>query len=123
LFWKNLSPTNADGGNLPDGPLKKAIERDFGSVEEFKKKFNAVTAAIQGSGWGWLVRHFTGCMIYIVDVGLRRATTLPLKRLRLLRPPTKILYFVRERRSLAGHAPDLFTQLIHPLLALTFGSM
>jgi len=24
-------------------------------VEEFKKKFNAVTAAIQGSGWGWLV--------------------------------------------------------------------
>ena len=23
-------------------------------MEAFKKKFNAVTAGIQGSGWGWL---------------------------------------------------------------------
>jgi Fe-Mn family superoxide dismutase len=65
LFWKNLSPANADGGKLPEGPMKKAIERDFGSVEDFKKKFNAATVAIQGSGWGWLVRHFEGCVIYI----------------------------------------------------------
>jgi superoxide dismutase, Fe-Mn family len=56
LFWKNLAPNNGHGGKLQDGPLKKAIERDFGSVEEFKKKFNTTTAAIQGSGWGWLVR-------------------------------------------------------------------
>lgn len=56
LFWKNLAPTSQGGGQLPEGSqLKKAIERDFGSVEEFKKKFNAATAAIQGSGWGWLV--------------------------------------------------------------------
>jgi Fe-Mn family superoxide dismutase len=34
--------------------LKAALERDFGSVDAFKKKFNAVTAGIQGSGWGWL---------------------------------------------------------------------
>ncbi|EIM79240.1 manganese and iron superoxide dismutase [Stereum hirsutum FP-91666 SS1] len=55
LFWKNLAPTSQGGGQLPEGSqLKKAIERDFGSVEEFKKKFNAATAAIQGSGWGWL---------------------------------------------------------------------
>jgi superoxide dismutase, Fe-Mn family len=56
LFWKNLSPTSVDGGKLPDGLLKKTIEEDFGSIENFKKKFNAQTAAIQGSGWGWLVR-------------------------------------------------------------------
>lgn len=34
--------------------LKVALERDFGSVDVFKKKFNAATAGIQGSGWGWL---------------------------------------------------------------------
>jgi superoxide dismutase len=34
--------------------LKAALERDFGSVDAFKKQFNAVTAGIQGSGWGWL---------------------------------------------------------------------
>ena len=30
------------------------INRDFGSFEGFKEKFNAMTTAIQGSGWGWL---------------------------------------------------------------------
>ncbi|KAH7913629.1 manganese superoxide dismutase [Hygrophoropsis aurantiaca] len=54
LFWKNLAPVNEDGGKLESGALKSAIERDFGSVEDFKKKFNTTTAAIQGSGWGWL---------------------------------------------------------------------
>lgn len=58
------------GGQLPEGSqLKKAIERDFGSVEEFKKKFNAATAAIQGSGWGWLVS--------LVPVSLFRAARHP----------------------------------------------
>ncbi|KAG9226489.1 hypothetical protein CCMSSC00406_0005844 [Pleurotus cornucopiae] len=57
LFWKNLAPASGDGGKLPDGPLKQAIERDFGTVEDFKKKFNTTTAAVQGSGWGWLVPH------------------------------------------------------------------
>ncbi|KAJ7216450.1 Mn superoxide dismutase [Mycena pura] len=54
LFWKNLAPAAHEGGKLENGPLKTAIERDFGSVEDFKKTFNAKTAAIQGSGWGWL---------------------------------------------------------------------
>lgn len=55
LFWRNLAPANHGGGHLKDdSKLKAALERDFGSVDEFKKKFNAVTAGIQGSGWGWL---------------------------------------------------------------------
>jgi len=55
LFWRNLAPANQGGGQLKDdSKLKAALERDFGSVDAFKKKFNAVTAGIQGSGWGWL---------------------------------------------------------------------
>ncbi|RDB28297.1 Superoxide dismutase [Mn], mitochondrial [Hypsizygus marmoreus] len=54
LFWRNLAPANGEGGKLESGPLKDALERDFGSIEAFKKTFNAKTAAIQGSGWGWL---------------------------------------------------------------------
>lgn len=52
LFWKNLAP--AGPTNQPKGALKDAIERDFGSVDAFKKEMNEKTAAIQGSGWGWL---------------------------------------------------------------------
>ncbi|KAG5634281.1 hypothetical protein H0H81_002550 [Sphagnurus paluster] len=54
LFWKNLAPAGAEGGKLESGPLKSALEHDFGSIEAFKKIFNAQTAAVQGSGWGWL---------------------------------------------------------------------
>jgi Fe-Mn family superoxide dismutase len=55
LFWKNLAPANQGGGQLEEGSqLKAALERDFGSVDAFKKKFNAVAAGVQGSGWGWL---------------------------------------------------------------------
>jgi Fe-Mn family superoxide dismutase len=58
LFWKNLakaSDKGGIGGTLPDGPLSQAIANDFGSLDALKKQFNATAAAIQGSGWAWLV--------------------------------------------------------------------
>ena len=39
---------------MKDGALKSAIEKDFGSVDKLKEHFNKTTAAVQGSGWGWL---------------------------------------------------------------------
>lgn len=54
LFWKNLAPQSAGGGQLKDGQLKQAIEKEFGDVEKFKTAFNGTAAAIQGSGWCWL---------------------------------------------------------------------
>ncbi|KAH9950837.1 superoxide dismutase mitochondrial [Amylocystis lapponica] len=54
LFWKNLAPPSAGGGVLSPGPLKDAIDADFGGLDALKKQLNAATAAIQGSGWGWL---------------------------------------------------------------------
>ena len=61
LFWTNLAPASEGGGQLGSGPLKFAIDRDFGSLDGLKKSFNAQTAAIQGSGWGWLVSLRLGC--------------------------------------------------------------
>lgn len=61
LFWKNLSPASEKGGKIvAGGELEKALKRDFGSVEAFKKEMTTKTAAIQGSGWGWLV-----CISYL----------------------------------------------------------
>lgn len=54
LFWKNLAPSKEGGGSLKDGPLKQAIDKDFGSLDKLKEHFNKTTAAIQGSGWGWV---------------------------------------------------------------------
>eukprot|EP01094_Clydonella_sp_ATCC50884_P007540 TRINITY_DN1673_c0_g1_i3.p2 TRINITY_DN1673_c0_g1~~TRINITY_DN1673_c0_g1_i3.p2 ORF type:complete len:200 (-),score=41.99 TRINITY_DN1673_c0_g1_i3:642-1241(-) len=56
-FWNSLAPTNAAGGGQPSSgsPLAKAIDEAFGSFDNFISQFNTQTAAIQGSGWGWLV--------------------------------------------------------------------
>ena len=59
-----MAPTNSGGGRLASGPLQNAFVRDFGSFDEFKKIFNTTAAAIQGSGWGWLVRFFLGLVSY-----------------------------------------------------------
>ncbi|WP_075321642.1 superoxide dismutase [Mn] [Histophilus somni] len=50
LFWKGLKT-----GTTLQGPLKDAIERDFGSVESFQAEFEKAAATRFGSGWAWLV--------------------------------------------------------------------
>jgi len=55
IFWTNLcSPKDAVDVSSASPELAKAIEAQWGSVDAFKTEFNAKTAAVQGSGWGWL---------------------------------------------------------------------
>ncbi|KAJ3190349.1 Superoxide dismutase [Mn], mitochondrial [Gaertneriomyces sp. JEL0708] len=54
IFWTNLAPQKLGGGEPPKGALLNAINQEFGSLDEFQKKFSAQSAAVQGSGWGWL---------------------------------------------------------------------
>ncbi len=51
LFWKAMSPT---GGGMPEGKLAKAIDKSFGSFEEFKTQFSKAAGTVFGSGWAWL---------------------------------------------------------------------
>ena len=54
IFWTNLAPVGKGGGEAPSGELAHALQQEFGSLESFIEKFNTMTGAIQGSGWGWL---------------------------------------------------------------------
>ena len=53
LFWQAMSAT---GGGAPSGALADAIERDFGSFDLFKARFDEAGVALSGSGWVWLAR-------------------------------------------------------------------
>ena len=53
LLWRAMSPT---GGGKPPGRLAEAIDRDFGSLDHFKARFEAAGMEILGSGWVWLAR-------------------------------------------------------------------
>ncbi len=52
LFWNFMSP---DGGGKPEGALMSAIEKDFGSFDQFKEMFSSAAATQFGSGWAWLI--------------------------------------------------------------------
>ncbi len=52
LFWSTMSP---NGGGTPGGPIASAIDRTFGSFEDFQAQFGAAAGGQFGSGWGWLV--------------------------------------------------------------------
>ena len=54
IFWKNLAPPGKGGGQMVDGDLSSMIDAQFGSLDAFKATFSATSAAVQGSGWGWL---------------------------------------------------------------------
>ena len=55
FFWLEMAPTGKGGS--PSDKLAKAIDESFGSMDEFKAKFEAAGApgARFGSGWVWLV--------------------------------------------------------------------
>ena len=59
LFWEIMSP---NGGGSPSGNLLDAIEKAFGSFDEFKAEFSKAAATRFGSGWAWLCTHSDGSL-------------------------------------------------------------
>ena len=57
FYWNSMSP---NGGGKPTGPFLDAINREFGSFDEFKKQFTAKALSAFGSGWAFLVKDSTG---------------------------------------------------------------
>ncbi|MEK6847381.1 MAG: superoxide dismutase [Nanoarchaeota archaeon] len=53
IFWEVMCPTSQSG--KCSGELLRAIEKEFGSFDEFKKKFTDKAVGLFGSGYCWLV--------------------------------------------------------------------
>ncbi|MDD3286831.1 MAG: superoxide dismutase [Bacteroidales bacterium] len=57
FYWNCLTPKS----NLkPEGKLLDAIEKEFGSYDQFKEKFTNAAVTLFGSGWAWLVKDKDG---------------------------------------------------------------
>ena len=57
FYFFQFSPK---GLKVPGGKLMDQIEKDFGSFEEFQKKFTEAGASVFGSGWVWLANDAEG---------------------------------------------------------------
>ena len=62
FYWNSLSP---NGGGEPEGGLANAINRAFGSFEEFKAEFTKCAVTTFGSGWAWLVKNSDGSLALV----------------------------------------------------------
>lgn len=62
FYFFTFSP---DGGGEPGGELRKAIDRDFGSLDNFKKTFVDGGVGLFGSGWVWLAADHKGNLFII----------------------------------------------------------
>ncbi|CAH0545909.1 unnamed protein product [Brassicogethes aeneus] len=50
IFWRNLTPDQTQ----PSPELCKAIDANFGGMDEMKSILSAAAVGLQGSGWAWL---------------------------------------------------------------------
>ena len=57
MFWEIMTP---GGAKEPSGELASAIQSTFGSLDDFKKKFNEAGVKRFGSGWAWLIKNKDG---------------------------------------------------------------
>ena len=65
FFWNCLKP---NGGGAPAGALADAINKKWGSLDDFKKAFQTSAVGNFGSGWTWLVKKADGS-VDIVNMG------------------------------------------------------
>ncbi|HEY8118446.1 MAG TPA: superoxide dismutase [Methylophilaceae bacterium] len=59
FYWNGFKP---NGGGAPSGALATAIDKAFGSFDEFKKLFSQKALTTFGSGWAWLVKNKDGSL-------------------------------------------------------------
>ncbi|MCS6900666.1 MAG: superoxide dismutase [Myxococcales bacterium] len=57
FYWNSMKPR---GGGKPTGDLASAIDRDFGSYDNFRRAFTEAATTQFGSGWAWLVQGADG---------------------------------------------------------------
>jgi len=65
LYWASMRPGRE---GQPRGTLRRALERDFGSLEKFRSQFAAAAKAVEGSGWAALVHEPLGNRLLVLQV-------------------------------------------------------
>jgi len=61
FYWNCLTPNKRQ----PSANLIAEINKNFGSLEDFKKEFSNIAITTFGSGWAWLVQNKDGSLAIV----------------------------------------------------------
>jgi Fe-Mn family superoxide dismutase len=88
-------------------PLAQAINRDFGSFENFKKEFEQKGTTLFGSGWVWLVADKDGKLVITQESNAQNPVTKGLKPL-LTMDVWEHAYYLDYQNRRAAHLQSLW---------------
>ena len=94
-------------GNAPSGALLEAINRDFGSFENFQKEFEQKGVTLFGSGWVWLSADKDGKLVITQETNANNPITKGLKPL-LTMDVWEHAYYIDYRNRRAAHLQALW---------------
>ena len=77
MYFEQFGAANHE----PSGNMKALLERDFGSVEAFKKEFEQKGATLFGSGWVWLSAEKDGKLVVTQQKNAENPVTMELNPL------------------------------------------
>lgn len=65
LYFDQFCPVASGKSTVPQGQLAEAIDKAFGSFDDFKAKMVTASTGLFGSGWAWLAQDESGSLVIV----------------------------------------------------------
>ena len=108
LYFTQFTPVNElSNERMSELEIMKAIERDFGSFDDFKAEFEQKGVTLFGSGWVWLSADKDGRLVITQETNANNPITKGLKPL-LTMDVWEHAYYIDYRNRRAAHLQALW---------------
>ena len=111
LFWGNLAP-KGKAGDKPVGLLAKAIDKEFGGFEQFKKEFTQAAVSTEGSGWAALSHCALTNRPLIMQIEKHNVNTYPGNRILLVLDVWEHAYYL-DYKNLRAKFVEAFWNIVN----------
>lgn len=112
MFWGNLAPAGKGGGGQPKGALGDAINKEFGSLERFKKEFTQAAVSVEGSGWAALTRCRQTGRLIIMQIEKHNTNVYPAFRILMVLDVFEHAYYIDYKNDRAKFV-DAFWSIVN----------